>query len=592
MLSSPEGTAQRATGAPHPMNSHRIPLTQVLCLALLPLGACSSTGAAGDASVADAPAAQPIHASSETATGPDSPREAAGERASEAVASEAVSSESGSSASNAPHTEPTQADAAGSSEAALAVQDSSGELQDAAGQLREAADQLRSVDYSAEGQTLDPRVAGILESDRFQEAVATSFLSVSDVEPTITQDEREAVLEFQRFMGSTPPDLLRAQALLNAERGQGTNEIFDFLEGWMLFGEGQFDEAIPHLELAVDTSRGGFANFLRAHRILGFAYMSADRPADAAKSLSRVIELGGADSLTFGLLGFAHTAAENFLAAERAFDMAILLDPVTEDYQLGLVTCYARQRKYEDAIALSQHLIDRHPEDPKFWMLQGNAYIGLQQPGKAAEKFEVAGLLGGATPESVSTLADIYANEGLFELAVNNYLRSMELDPELGPARAIQAGQLLSYKGALDATQRLVDGVRDLRAEVLTDAEQVKLLKLEARIAVANGANDREVEILEQVVELDPLDGQALLLLGQQAARTDQLEKAIFYYERAAALEDTKVQADASLYKSYVLVRQQKYKQALSALDFAQSLNKREAVDRYIERVKRLDEKR
>ena len=74
--------------------------------------------------------------------------------------------------------------------------------------------------------------------------------------------------------------------------------------------------------------------------------------------------------------------------AERAFDMAILLDPVTEDYQLGLVTCYARQRKYEDAIALSQHLIERHPEDPKFWMLQGNAYIGLQQPGKAAEKFE------------------------------------------------------------------------------------------------------------------------------------------------------------------------------------------------------------
>lgn len=562
------------------MNTHRSPLTQALWLALLPLGACSSTGTVSDTSVAapqsQAAPAQPVQASLD-----ESP-----------VA--AGASESGGTQLEASQFEASEASAraADSTNASFAVQDGSGSLEDAAEVLLSAADQLRSVDYSAEGQSIDPRVASILESDRFKEAFATSFLSVSDVEPTITQDEREAVLEFQRFMGVDPPDLLRAQALLNAERGEGTNEMFDFLEGWMLFGEGQFEEAIPHLELAVDPRRGGFSNFLRAHKILGFAYMSADRPADAAKSLSRVIELGGSDALTFGLLGFAHTTSENFLAAERAFDMAILLDPVTEDYQLGLVTCYARQRKYDDAIALSQHLIDRHPEDPKFWMLQGHAYIGLQQPAKAAEKFEMAGLLGGATPESVSTLADIYANEGLFELAVNNYLRSLELDPELGPTRAIQAGQLLSFKGALDATQRLVDGVRGLRSGSLTDAEKVKLLKLEARIAVAGGANDREVEILEQVVELDPLDGQALLLLGQQAARTDQLEKAIFYYERAAALEDTKVRADASLYKSYVLVRQQKYKQALSALDFAQSLNKREAVDRYIEQVKRMDEKR
>lgn len=562
------------------MNTHRFPLHQALWLALLPLGACSSTGTPVDASVA---AQQPQSVQALSAEVPIQPADASQAEAVQDASAQVLVDVEAAAAS---------ASAEDSTSVPLAVQDGSGSLAGAAEVLLDAADQLRSVDYSAEGQSIDPRVASILQSDRFKEAFATSFLSVSDVEPTITQDEREAVLEFQRFMGGDSPDLLRAQALLNAERGEGTNEMFDFLEGWMLFGEGQFEEAIPHLELAVDPKRGGFSNFRRAHKILGFAYMSADRPADAAKSLSRVIELGGSDALTFGLLGFAHTTSENFLAAERAFDMAILLDPVTEDYQLGLVTCYARQRKYEDAIALSQHLIERHPEDPKFWMLQGNAYIGLQQPGKAAEKFEMAGLLGGATPESVSTLADIYANEGLFELAVNNYLRSLELDPQLGPARAIQAGQLLSFKGALDATQRLVDGVRKERGEVLTDAEKVKLLKLEARVAVAGGANDREVEILEQVVELDPLDGQALLLLGQQAARTDQLEKAIFYYERAAALEDTKVQADASLYKSYVLVRQQKYKQALSALDFAQSLNKREAVDRYIERVKRLDEKR
>jgi tetratricopeptide (TPR) repeat protein len=556
--------------------------SRALWLALLPLAACSAPGAGEDPRAAElAPRQADVQAPTEAAST---------EMASNGtVPTETVPTGTGTVQAG---TQPAAAPKVAAQESTLASQDGAGNL-GASGQLAgQRTEPLRDEVFSAEGQALDPRVAEVLSSDRFQDSLASSFLSVADVEPTMTQDEREAVMEFQRFMGMNPPDLIRAQALLNAERGVGTNEMFDFLEGWLLFGEGRFEEAIPLLELAVDAQRGGFPSFLRAHKILGFAYMSAERPKDAAKSLSRVIELGGSDALTYGLLGFAHSASQNFFAAERAFDMAILLDPVTESYQLGLVSCYARQRKYQDAIALSQHLIELHPEDPKFWMLQGHAYIGLEQPRKAAEKFEMAGLLGGSTAESVSTLADIYANEGLHELAVNNYLRSLELNPELGPERAIQASQLLSYKGALEATQRLVDGVRELRGDALSDADKAELFKIEARMAVAEGANDREVAILEQVVELDPLDGEALLQLGKQAARTDELERAIYYYDRAAVLEDTKTRADAALFKAYVLVRQQKYKAALSSLDLAQSLNKREAVDRYIEQVKRLDEKR
>ena len=37
--------------------------------------------------------------------------------------------------------------------------------------------------------------------------------------------------------------------------------------------------------------------------------------------------------------------------------------------------------------------------------------------------------------------------------------------------------------------------------------------------------------VLEQIVALDPLDGEALILLGQHYARIEQPERAIFYYE-------------------------------------------------------------
>ncbi|OQC20196.1 MAG: Anaphase-promoting complex, cyclosome, subunit 3 [Verrucomicrobia bacterium ADurb.Bin070] len=63
------------------------------------------------------------------------------------------------------------------------------------------------------------------------------------------------------------------------------------------------------------------------------------------------------------------------------------------------------------------------------------------------------------------------------------------------------------------------------------------------------------------------------------------MEKAVFYFERAEALES--FEADARLRHAQLLVRNGNYQEALPLLKRALELKPREAVQRYAEQVER-----
>ncbi len=113
---------------------------------------------------------------------------------------------------------------------------------------------------------------------------------------------------------------------------------------------------------------------------------------------------------------------------------------------------------------------------------------------------------------------------------------------------------------------------------------------MRARIAVAEGAGDEEAKVLEQIVQLDPMDGEALILLGQHAARAGDAEQAVFYYERAENIEG--VEADAKVRHAQLLVGQGKYAEALPLLRRAQELKPRDNIQQYLEQVERAAQSR
>src|SRR5690606_26805507 len=132
------------------------------------------------------------------------------------------------------------------------------------------------------------------------------------------------------------------------------------------------------------------------------------------------------------------------------------------------------------------------------------------------------------------------------------------------PDRAIRAASVLTARGALTESRQLIERIEAVYGDQLDTADRKKLLKLRARLAVAQGASDEEARVLEEIVALDPLDGEALILLGQHSSRAGNAEKAIFYYERAASLEA--FEADANVRHAQLLVRNGQYEAALPLL--------------------------
>jgi cytochrome c-type biogenesis protein CcmH/NrfG len=187
-------------------------------------------------------------------------------------------------------------------------------------------------------------------------------------------------------------------------------------------------------------------------------------------------------------------------------------------------------------------------------------------------------------------LGDIYVNEELYGLGVAAHVRAQEQDRDGGAQRAIRAAKVLVGRSALPDARRLLEQVEALAGARLQDAERKEVLKLRARLIVAAaGGGDAEAEavpLLEQIVALDPLDGEALILLGQHHARAGDAERAVFCYERAANLEPT--EADAKLRHAQLLVGQGKYAEALPLLRRAQALKPRETLQSYLEQVERV----
>jgi Flp pilus assembly protein TadD len=112
------------------------------------------------------------------------------------------------------------------------------------------------------------------------------------------------------------------------------------------------------------------------------------------------------------------------------------------------------------------------------------------------------------------------------------------------------------------------------------------MLKLEARVAAAKGDGGNAVAVLEEIVSIDPLDGEALILLGQEFRRQKDPIKAAFAFERAAAIE--RFEAEAKLRHGQLLVAEGQYAEALPLLKRSQALKSNENLQKFIEQVERV----
>ncbi len=419
----------------------------------------------------------------------------------------------------------------------------------------------------------------IWKDPAFQKQFLGSYGINAEIEPRVTPEEVALLEKLVPLMGT---DLDRAAKLLKPQIKPDSSAILDFTLANIYFQQDQLAEALPHYRKAVAKH----PSFRRAWRNLGLIQVRNGQYDEAIAAFTKMMELGGGDSYAYGLLGFAYTAKQDHLAAEAAYRNALLLQPENTEWRLGLVRAVLRQQKFADAIALLDVLLERYPHKPEFWLLQAQAYLSLKQPLKAAENLEAVTRLGQSTPDSLFTLGDIYASENLPDLAQRAYAQAISAAPQQNSQRATRAAELLAARGAITQAGQLIQHIQTTLGDRMEEEDRKKLLKLQARVSLATGGDQQAVAVLEEVVKLDPLDGEALLLLAQHYGKNDKPERAIFYYERASSLE--KFEAEAKMRHAQLLVAQSKYQEAALLLRRAHELQPRDDLARYLEQVERL----
>jgi len=422
----------------------------------------------------------------------------------------------------------------------------------------------------------------VLDDPEWQKRFLGSYGFRSALEPKVNQEE-------VALLGDLI-ELMKANASAAAEQLQGqindsSSPALIFILANLYFQDGKLEQAQKYYQMAVDKH----PDFLRARKNLGLLYMQKQDFDNALKHLSTAIALGESDGRTNGLIGFAYLSGENYLAAESAYRDAIQMEPDVADWQLGLARTLLATERYGEAASLFDTLIKANPDDPTLWLLQSNAYLGLNQPVKAAVNLETVRGMGAPKRESLLLLGDIYLNLEMPESALEVYQQALgEDETGAGYPAALRAAKLLQQTGAVEESNELIEDIKSQYASTLTNDQQLELLTIQAKIARRQGDQERAVALLKDIVKKDGTKGDALIELADYYSSTgneEDMVEAVLYIEKATNLQDYEYQALVK--HAQILTKQKKYAQAANLLKRALTIKQEPRIERFLAQVER-----
>ena len=192
---------------------------------------------------------------------------------------------------------------------------------------------------------------------------------LGQVEPKISTEEQVVLKNLIEIL-KTGDKNLAIQTLLPAVTPTGSAAL-DFTLANLYFEVGNLDEAIRYYRSSLKKE----PNFLRAHKNLGIILVQKGQFPDAIGPLSKTLNLGNPDGITYGLLGLCFLNAGDSLSAEAAYRNALVFAPETNDWKLGLARSLLEQQKFDEAIAILDYLLAAKPEDSSLWLVQANAFV-------------------------------------------------------------------------------------------------------------------------------------------------------------------------------------------------------------------------
>ncbi len=419
--------------------------------------------------------------------------------------------------------------------------------------------------------------ASYLNDPEWRKRFLGSYGFLSGAEPQIATTELEMLREVIELMKANPR---AAAAMLQQQVNDDSSAALDFILANLEFQNGQLDSAKTRYETALRK----FPDFRRAHKNLGLLHVQQGDCGGGLEHLTKAVELGDRDGRNFGLIGFCYLKQENALAAESAYRDAVLQEPTTRDWKLGLAQSLVTMERHREAIALFAELIKDNPEDATAWMMQANSYIGIDEPLAAAVNLEAVRAMGAAQSSSLSLLGDIYMNAGMPDLAKEAYLAVVARDDQGTEfSAAYRAAELLVRSRSYGDAADVLDSIEARYSEDLRAEDELKVLTLQAKVARAEGRPEEAARLLESIVQRDGTRGDALLELAAYHREAGDRDRALLFIERAQKVEA--VQYQALLDHAQIMVASRDYTRAAELLREALAIQDEPRVARFLARV-------
>lgn len=372
-----------------------------------------------------------------------------------------------------------------------------------------------------------------------------------------------------------------ALQVLRSELRPDSNPAFHFLAGNLAYESGDFESSERHLNAAIEK----LPDFRRAHRTLALISFQRSLYSEAAVRALKVIELGGGDAQSYGLLAYSYLKLEKYFAALKAYENALMHDPDSYDFRQGQAQCLLKTGQTSLAIAAFDELLTRNPRQKDLWLQQSNACFDAGDKPRAIANLTILESLGLADWQTRMTLGNLYMGESLDHLAYETYMQALK---SAGPSLTVdELSKPLTYliqRGNIDESRKFLTEVRNYLNRRNPTPEVLGIDLLDARLALESDEIQRALDILKPLVQKYPVNGTALILYGRSLQANGDFDQARIYFERATHLPDFSYDAYLALARLQVGTRE--YRKALESLQSARQIQSTPYVDKLIDAIR------
>src|SRR5262249_21433858 len=254
------------------------------------------------------------------------------------------------------------------------------------------------------------------------------------------------------------------------------------------------EKGAEYLRRAIERDR----DYALAYVGLADCYNYSGKRAEAMEATVKALELDDQLAEARATLAFHRFVYDwDFEGAEREFKRAIELNPNYAEAHHWYAIYLANMASHDEAIAEARRAEELDPVSPLMCMTPGLAYFCGRAYDDALEQFQKVADLDPNFMAARSLLGHVYEQKGMYEEAVAEYSRLMEVFGNEG----ITALILKAAIGRVDAKRGRESEANKVATELSQSPHVVILADVIAQIYAALGEKDRAFELLNQAYE-------------------------------------------------------------------------------------------